>query len=509
MRSSIRLAAPITAACVATIVLSNFAMVMLAGRADMSAIERLQSIWPMALTSGVAIVLVMSFLYSSLLDFVRELAERENYAYHQAFHDALTGLPNRALLADRLDRAITQSRRSGLDLAVLTIDIDRFKLVNDTLGHQAGDELIREIARRLEQVTRETDTVARIGGDEFAVVEAELEGEDAVERLCRRILEAIREPFSVAGRQITASVSIGAAIGNGCATGEELQRKSDIALYSAKASGRDCHAMFTEKMDATVQRTAKIEDRLRRALAKQDGLSLRYQPLMDRSGKQVIGAEALLSWRDQLLGEVSTAETVAVAEECNLIHQLGEWAFTEACRISRRLDEMCISVNVSPSQLRVPDLVERFTRIATRHGADPAKIELEITETGLGTCYQLRNVLQELRDVGFPIALDDFGTGFSSLGNLQNYPIDKIKLDPAFFSSIEAEEEALTIVAALVSLGHAMDLKVAAQGIETEMQERIAISAGCDQLQGFHLAEPMNRSALERLLKNQPARAAA
>jgi diguanylate cyclase (GGDEF)-like protein len=482
---------------VATLVLTNFATVSILRDDASSRFELFSTIWPIALTSAVAVILVMSFLYRSIVDLVVELEAREASAQHQALHDQLTGLANRALLEDRLSQALNRYRRSGEQVALLMLDLDRFKQVNDTLGHNAGDKLVQEVGDRLRSLLRETDTVARIGGDEFAIVQVSPKGEADVRRLCERIIAIIRKPFMIGEREARVGVSIGAVFATkDVAEASELLRKADITMYRAKAAGRDCFRIFTEAMDADVQRRDQIESSLRTQLREGDGIDLHFQPIMGSKGK-VAGLEGLVRWDHPSLGAIHPHELIPIAEECAVIDELGQHVFRNACRAAKLWPRLSVAVNLSPMQFRMPRFAAGLRAIAEEEGVAPSQLELEITESLFiehGTlCGQ---TLQELRRDGFRIVLDDFGTGYSSLSCLRRFPVDKIKLDRSFID-LAARDQSLAIIRAAVTLGHAMGLQVVAEGISCREEEQIALEAGCDALQGhlYSAALPVGQVA--------------
>ena len=496
---------PIVSAAVATLILTNFATVTVVKDAAASRHELFGVIWPIALTSAVAVVLVMSFLYRSIVELVKELETREASAQHQALHDQLTGLANRALLEDRLDQALTRYRRSGEQVALLMLDLDRFKQVNDTLGHNAGDKLVAEVGERLLSLVRETDTVARIGGDEFAIVQVGPKGEADIRRLCERIIAIIREPFLISDREARVGVSIGAVFASReVAEASELMRKADITMYRAKSAGRDCFRIFTEAMDADVQRRDQIESALRAELRDGDSLELQYQPVMGARG-EVSGLEGLLRWTHPTFGPVPPLELIPIAEECGLIDQLGIRTFRDACRVARRWPSLTIALNMSPLQFRNPAFAATLKQIAGEEGVDPRQLELEITERLFIEHGSLCGAAVEaLRGHGFRIALDDFGTGLTSLSCLRQYPVDKIKLDRSFID-ISARDESVAIIRAAVTLGHAMGLDVVAEGISSLEEEQIALEAGCDALQGYLYSPAMTGDRLAAYLKEAGA----
>jgi diguanylate cyclase (GGDEF)-like protein len=447
----------------------------------------------------------MSFLYRSLVDLVKELEERESAAQHLALHDQLTSLANRALLEDRLGQALTRYRRTGEQVALLMLDLDRFKQVNDTLGHHAGDKLVQEVGERLRSLVRETDTVARIGGDEFAIVQISPKGEADVRRLCERIINIIRKPFLIGEREARVGVSIGAVFATrDVCEASELLRKADITMYRAKAAGRDCFRLFTEAMDADVQRRDQIESSLRAELRDGSRLQLHFQPVIGSRGS-VVGLEGLLRWNHPTLGQLTPSEVVPIAEECGVIDEIGLIAFRDACRMARRWPDLTIAVNLSPIQFRAPSFPATLRRIVNEEGVQAEQIELEITETLFiehgALCTQ---AMQELRRDGFRIALDDFGTGYSSLSCLRRFPVDKIKLDRSFID-IAARDQSVAIIRAAVTLGHAMELEVVAEGISCPEEEQIALEAGCDALQGHLYAPAMSVEQVETYLAQHRA----
>ncbi|MFN3943935.1 MAG: putative bifunctional diguanylate cyclase/phosphodiesterase [Allosphingosinicella sp.] len=502
MGYSRKLGPPIVSAAVATIVLTNFAMATIVRSHNQGGFKLFEAIWPIALTSAVAVVLVMSFLYRSLLDMVQELESREASAQHAALHDQLTGLANRALLEDRLGQALGRWRRKGERVALLILDLDRFKQVNDTLGHNAGDLLVQQVAARLRGLLRESDTVARIGGDEFAIVQANPGGEADVRTLCNRILDSLREPFDLGGKEARVGVSIGAIIAcDRDAEPAELLRKADITMYRAKSGGRDCYRIFSDEMDADVQRRNLIESSLHQALAPgaEGGIDYHFQPQLCSRGT-VGGAEALLRWAHPLLGELTPGDVIPVAEECGLIEPLGDHAFRAACRAARRWPDLFVAVNLSPLQFRRPDLHLHLRRIAAEEDVECSRLELEITENLLIEHETLcERTIQLLRRDGFRVTLDDFGTGYSSLSYLRRFQVDKIKLDRAFIDAAE-RERSIAIIRAAVGLGRAMGLEVVAEGISTAEQEQVALEAGCDGLQGWLYGRPMPAADFDHFL---------
>ena len=499
MGFSRRVGPPIVSAAVATLVLTNFAMVLLANRASQDG-HLFSAIWPIALTSTVAVILVMSFLFRSIVEMGAELERREAEAQHQALHDQLTGLANRALLEDRLAQALCRYRRNGEQLALLILDLDRFKQVNDTLGHTAGDDMVRMVAERLRALLRDSDTVARIGGDEFAIIQARPRGEADVRSLCERIIETVGEPYRLGDREARVGVSIGAVFaGPDVITATDLLRRADITMYRAKAAGRDCFRIFTEAMDADVQRRDQIERILRAELAAGAGPELHFQPVIGADGK-VASVEGLMRWDQAVVGPIAPAEIVPVAEECGLIGELGYNLVSQACALARRFPDLSVSINLSPVQFRTIDFPEVLRKIVEGEGVPCNQLELEVTEQLFIDHGPLcEPALQALREAGFRICLDDFGTGYSSLSCLRRFPVDKVKLDHSFVD-LAARDQSIALIRAAVTLGHAMNMEVIAEGVSCEAEEQIALEAGCDGLQGHLYARAMPADQLESWL---------
>jgi diguanylate cyclase (GGDEF)-like protein len=442
---------------------------------------------------------------SKLRHAVAELRASEAQAYHLAYHDVLTGLPNRALFESRLDRVFLTAKVHD-SLAVLMLDLDRFKHVNDTLGHQAGDCVVREFGQRLSALLRSSDAVARLGGDEFAVVLTDISDKEDVEAICLRILESVRQPFDIDGRQAFVGVSIGVALAPKAGMERiDLMRKADIALYQAKAEGRDSYRIFTMAMDETVKVRSTVEEELRAALAGGSGLCLFYQPQVDVSGRAIIGLEALVRWHHPTRGMIAPNQFIPIAEEAGLISSLGEWVLRQACIASKRWPDLSMAVNLSPVQFRAENLADRLIAIVREMGADPRRIEFEITESLLLDDSEFsREHLRRLRHEGFKIALDDFGTGYSSLSYLRRFDVDKIKIDRSFVQHIGQQDEAVAIVTAIITLCRAMGLTVTAEGVETEDQKIFLSQTGCSEMQGYLFSHALPEEKIANLL-SRPA----
>jgi diguanylate cyclase (GGDEF)-like protein/PAS domain S-box-containing protein len=430
------------------------------------------------------------------LDRVRFLAE----------HDALTGLPNRLLLRERLAEAAARCRRDGTEAVVLCVDLDRFKEVNDTLGHAAGDRLLVGCAERLRACARDGDVVARLGGDEFALLRAGAGGPADVAALCERVIDALREPFHLDGHEVVVGASVGVAAAPG--DGEDAARllqNADIALYRAKAEGRGRFRRFEAGMDEELRQRKALEAALRGALPAGE-LEVHYQPQVDARSLRLVGVEALVRWRHPERGVVSPAEFVAVAEETGLILSIGEWVLRTACRDAVAWPSLTVSVNVSPVQVRYRDLPGLVSRALADARLPPSRLELEITEgVLLQNAAEALSVLEQVKAGGVRIAMDDFGTGYSSLGYLQRFPFDKIKIDRSFVAGLDAGVENAAIVRAVVSLARTLGACTCAEGVETQGQLARLRAEGCDQLQGYLFGRPAPAAAIGRLLEAQDA----
>lgn len=439
-----------------------------------------------------------------------ELTAKEAQAHHMAYHDALTGLPNRALFNNAVDEAILQNGNPPR-FSVFILDLDRFKQVNDTLGHLAGDILIGQVATRLQHEIGDQDVVARLGGDEFAVLLGSAAPETAVDTVATAMLAALRESFDVLGTAVHVGASIGIAAYPACGDNRaELMRKADIAMYRAKAEGRDTFRHFCNEMDSSVRLRREIEQDLRTAMATKEGLAVHYQPQMDNSGAEVIGFEALLRWSHPTKGNLSPQLFIPIAEETGLIGELGRWVLSEACGVASTWPALSIAVNLSPLQLRTRGFAADVTSIVRDAGVRPEQIELEVTEGILLDDDEfVRGALTELRGAGFRIALDDFGTGYSSLSYLSKFEVDKIKIDKSFISQLGHSNDATAIIHAVVTLGHAMALSVTAEGVETSDQRDFLKVAGCNELQGFLFSAAMPERDIARFIDRPRSQAAA
>ncbi|WP_175577540.1 bifunctional diguanylate cyclase/phosphodiesterase [Photobacterium proteolyticum] len=436
---------------------------------------------------------------------ISDLTERkryENQLYHQANYDNLTGLPNRVLAFERLDRALETARQEENLVALLFIDLDLFKNVNDSLGHSAGDQLLVEVARRLSECVRSSDTVARLGGDEFTIILPGLKDIAGAEQVARKVTEACALPLSVGANEVSISASIGITMfPDDGIDYEQLIHNADIAMYKSKEAGRNQFYFYTTQMNEQTQAQLKLETELKRALER-DEFTLFYQPLVATTNCEVVGAEALLRWHNPELGHVSPAEFIPVAESTGLIVDIGLWVLKTACTQARQWqnDEgmpQYVAVNVSGHQLKTADFVKTIAQVLEETGLSPTLLELEITESVLLDDPEgNRKTLEELAAMGVRLAIDDFGTGYSSLSYLRRFPFDTLKIDRSFIGDIAGEDEAAKLVSAIISIADVLGLKTVAEGVENQEQLDYLIAQGCDFSQGFYIAKPMPQEKL-------------
>ncbi|AVA26541.1 MULTISPECIES: PAS domain S-box protein [unclassified Rhizobium] len=423
---------------------------------------------------------------------------------HMAKHDMLTGLANRVFFRESFDRVLNE-RRANQCVAVLCVDLDGFKAINDTLGHPAGDSLLRQVSARLVQSVRATDIVARLGGDEFAIILPAATDEDGACHLAQRIIELLYEPFTIEGVSATVGASVGIAFApDDGATANELMKAADIALYSAKSSGRGTYRRFNVAMHAQLQAHQQIKIALRGALERNE-FELHYQPLVSLRSRRVTGCEALLRWRSPERGMIAPSEFIPIAEETGLIVPMGEWILAQACRQAAQWPEhVSIAVNLSPVQFKHRNLVKAVAGALSASGLAPARLQVEITESVLlDESEHNLHLLQELRSLGVKIAMDDFGTGYSSLGYLRSFPFDKIKVDQAFVRDLPHGKESLAIVRAVAGLGESLGITTTIEGIETEDQLAIVNAEGFHEVQGYIFSRPLPASEVSKLIDGQ------
>lgn len=426
---------------------------------------------------------------------------------HLATHDVLTGLPNRALLEDRLAQTLAHAERARRPFALMVCNLDRFKLVNESLGHRAGDELLRETARRLTALVRPVDTVARFSGDEFVLLIGSAGDPDDARRVASRAVQELGKPVHIGGIDVHASASIGIALypAHG-ATAESLAVHANAAMHAAKQQDRGGIRLFEAGMSARVEERVQIESELHAALALGQ-FELHYQPKVHTGSGTVRGAEALIRWAHPERGLVPPDRFIPIAEECGLIGAIGAWVVREACRQARLwqdhgLAPLRVSVNLSASQFRDSGLTELIRRALEDSGLDPRHLEVELTESAVMSDPEASiAILEQLSTMGVLVSVDDFGTGYSSMSYLRRLPIDKLKIDRTFISEIASRAEDASIVRAIVSLAHSLRLKVVAEGVETAAQLEFLRAIGCDEYQGYHFSRPLPPDAFERLVR--------
>lgn len=435
---------------------------------------------------------------------------------HQAFHDSLTGLANRALLRDRLEHALARSRRSEATVTVLFCDLDGFKMINDTLGHDRGDLLLVEVARRLTHHLREGDTAARLGGDEFAIVLDDTARRDAV-ALAERLLTSLREPFLIEGREILARASLGIAdTSTDQLDADQLLSRADIAMYAAKSKGRDRLVIFEPKMQADLSARHRLHGELRHAVLLDGSLTLHYQPVLDLETLQVDSCEALVRWHHPTKGLVMPAEFIPMAEETGLILDIGRYVLNEACWQTAQLRctpahaDLSVSVNVSPAQLYDGHFMKDVRTVLRDTGLPSTSLVLELTESALlSDTAVVHRQLAKLRDLGIRVAVDDFGTGYSSLSYLRKFPIDYLKIDRSFVSELDEDSngQGWSLVRSIIGIGHDLNLGVIAEGIESSSQLRVLVAEGCDLGQGFLFSRPVPPDEIPGVVAKVSARA--
>jgi diguanylate cyclase (GGDEF)-like protein len=441
-------------------------------------------------------------LASNFNEMVGKIAEREQRITQLAFNDVLTGLPNRTMFQQQLEHAFRATQANGGLFALHCLDLDQFKVINDTLGHPAGDALLIEAGRRVQEAAR-GQFVARLGGDEFVVIQMVGEDRNAIERLGREILETVSKPLTIDGNEFAPSTSIGIAIAPQDADdGGTLLRNADLALYRAKEAGRGTYAFFEQSLNERAQQRRQLESDLRLALERGE-FELFYQPLFDLEQNSICSFEALLRWRHPERGIVSPVEFIPVAEDTGLIVPIGAWALREACATAARWpSNVRIAVNVSAVQFHRGALHETILRALADSGLAPDRLEVEITESvfleGGDTTLRL---LHALRTLGVRVALDDFGTGYSSLSYLQSFPFDKLKIDRSFIQGLLTRDGATAIVAAITELARALGIETTAEGVEETAQLMELRAHGCSSVQGFLFAEPMTAAEVDRLFK--------
>lgn len=469
--------------------------------------EVLSAVAPVLISVAAIVVFGLAMLLVALRRRSMILRQSEAEVQHLATHDQLTELPNRRQFERRFDQALKSVGATGESLAVLYLDLDHFKEVNDSYGHSAGDDLLREFAERLRRFCRPSDTIGRLGGDEFGMILRYLRSDEELNDLCTQLIEMARHPFDIGHTQAFIGVSIGAVRAPFYGTDRlELTRNADTAMYHAKRSGRRAFAVFDEAMKSTIIERREIERDLRHSLKVGGQMVLHFQPLFSAKTARIVGVEALLRWNHPERGRIAPDIFIPIAEETGLIEQLGEWVLAEAVNSAKEWPLDTISVNASAIELANPAYALRVTNILMRTGFDPKRLELEVTETAFGSssCACERNIAA-LREIGVRFALDDFGVGFSSLGRLHQFEVDRIKVDRSFVSGFGKANGDEAIVQAIVNLAKSAGLRTTAEGVETSGQAEYLTEIGCDELQGFLLARPMPAGDIAELLRKETA----
>jgi diguanylate cyclase (GGDEF)-like protein/PAS domain S-box-containing protein len=452
-------------------------------------------------------------IYCGTYGIARDVTERkrqEEMISYQAYHDILTDLPNRILFRDRLELAMIHARRNGTELAVMFVDLDRFKVINDSLGHMKGDNLLRQVAARLKGRLRKGDTLARLGGDEFIVLLPELAERSMAKVVADKFLQCLADPFLIDDTKLYVSASIGIAIhpedGN---TIDDLVRHADIAMYQVKATGKNGYRFYDSSMQDAAQEKVRMEHDLRRALQAGE-LEMYYQPQVDVTTGAMVAAEALMRWNHPERGLLSAAAFLPLAEETGLMVPLTDWMLTTVCRDLSRWNAdgyaLRVSINLSPICLAREDFLSKLCDAIESHGVRPEQLEVEITEN---ICirnpeYAIQQ-LRKLSELGLRVAIDDFGTGYSSLAYLHRFPVHTIKIDQSFVRDIHGSDGHYPVVLAVISIARGLGLSLVAEGVETESQASYLQQAGCDTMQGYFYARPMQRQNLQQMLQQQPA----
>lgn len=444
--------------------------------------------------------------YVGVQNDISEMKRYQDELARQSNLDSLTGLPNRNLLADRVKGAIARAERTPHGIAIVFIDLDNFKLVNDSLGHGVGDQLLQLVAERLKSCMRAVDTVARMGGDEFVLVLVDQADERVVSSEVRRITETFGKPYVVGDQELFVTGSIGVAFypQDGIELGP-LLKNAESAMYRAKESGRSTLKFYTEEMNLRVSERLALENKLRRAVERNE-LFLHYQPQVDLQSNQIFGTEALVRWQHPDLGIVSPAKFIPLAEETGMIVAIGEWVLRTACMQNKAwqdagLPPVTVAVNISARQFREKGLVQTIERVLRESGLDPRYLELEVTESVIMfDAEQVIAILQQIKSLGVKLSIDDFGTGYSSLSYLKRFPVDRLKIDQSFVRDITSNPDDAAIAQAVINLGHSLNLRVIAEGVETQEQLDFLRDRQCDEKQGYLISRPVPAAEFAQLL---------
>jgi diguanylate cyclase (GGDEF)-like protein len=450
--------------------------------------------------SALLTMIAMTLAVSVLRRLLHSMDDRIVYLAH---HDAMTRLKNRASFTEEMERAISEAQKTGEHLALHLVDLDNFKSINDSLGHQVGDEVLKSLASRLVRASRSSDVIGRLGGDEFVVLQRFVSHKSSASRFAERLVEAMREPMEIAGQSVRTSISVGYATMPEHADGADtLMAYADMALYAAKSAGRDQTSFFNSQLEQDVQERRHTEQEVRRAAA-ENSFQLHYQPQYDAQGKAILGFEALLRLRSSKGKNIPPSQFIPVAEQLGLINQIGAWVLNEACKTASTWpNEIYLAVNLSPLQFTKGDILSAINHALAASKLNPKRLQVEITEgILLENTETVLAQLSEIRALGVVIAMDDFGTGYSSLSYLWKFPFDKIKIDRSFIKALEPGDiSAQNILRTIVTLGHSLEMKVTAEGVETIAQADFVNAANCDEIQGFLYGRPVPEEDLGGLL---------
>ncbi len=444
--------------------------------------------------------------YVSVFRDITEIRQKEEHIRYMAYHDPLTKLPNRLLFNDRLQHTLTAAQRRPKTVAVMFIDLDRFKFINDTLGHNIGDALLQAVASRIKESVRQDDTISRLGGDEFVILLSDIATSQDAAHIAQKVLEVLSRPYTLAGHELNITASIGISVypEDGVDV-QTLMKNADTAMYHAKELGKNAYQFYTANMNAKLLERMMLEKNLRRALDQKE-FSLYYQPRIHIGNGKICGMEALIRWHHPEMGMILPSQFIPVAEETNLIFPMGEWVLRAACEQNKvwqdaGLPHLRVAVNVSGHQLRQHNLISIVKNVLNETGLPPEWLEIEITESVIMQ-HAEKNIqtLRELKDLGIQIAIDDFGTGYSSLNYLKRFPIDKLKIDRSFISDLSTDSDDMAITTAIIAVAHSLKLKVIAEGVETAEQLKFLKNKQCDEIQGYYFHRPMPVKAFAELL---------
>ena len=447
-------------------------------------------------------------VFVAIIQDITERRQAEERLSYLAYHDTLTGLPNRVLLLERLQQALVDAERVERIVAVMFLDLDRFKVINDSLGHHVGDALLKAVAERLKSCLRPGDIIARLGGDEFTVVLANVAHVDDVARVARKIVDSFAEPFRIEDHELFTTTSIGITLFPlDVQEPEKLLKNADAAMYHAKESGRNVFQFFTAELNVRAERRLHIETALRTALEHNE-LSLHYQPQVDTKTGRITGMEALLRWQNPELGNVSPVEFIPIAEETGLILPIGEWVLRQACRQIKAwhatkfsFSKMQVAVNISGKQLRQKDFPDRVRGVLSEANLEPRYLDLELTESLLMVDAEgTGDIMHVLHDLGVSFSVDDFGTGYSSLAYLKRFPIDILKIDQSFVRDLATDPNDVAIVKTIIAMAHTLGMRVIAEGVETYAQLEFLRRQGCDGSQGYYCSKPLAADDFTELL---------